>query len=108
MDIKLDDQNRLVSAEGKVCLTVIDTAGTRNKLEIEFTVSAGDYGTSVVGAFDPAEYGVISWEEFFADDSEEVLHDVPEEPGETPAPETLIFNGVEYTLDLNEIGEDNG
>ena len=108
VDIKLDDQNRLVSAEGKVCLTVIDTAGTRNKLEIEFTVSAGDYGTSVVGAFDPAEYGVISWEEFFADDSEEVLHDVPEEPGETPAPETLIFNGVEYTLDLNEIGEDNG
>lgn len=108
VDIKLDDQGRLVSAEGKVCLTVIDTAGTKNKLEIEFTVSAGDYGTSVVGTFDPAEYGVVSWEEFFAENSEEESRNVPEEPDETPAPETLTFNGVEYTLDLNEIGEDNG
>lgn len=108
VNVQLDDQNRLVSAEGKVCLLVTDAAGVKNKLEIEFTVSAGDYGTSVVETFDPTEYGVVSWEEFFAENSEGALLSAPEGPMETPAPDTLIFNGVEYTLDLYEIGEENG
>ena len=108
VDVQLDDQGRLVSAKGKVCLLVIDAAGMKNKLEIEFNASAGDYGTSVVGTFDPAAYGVVSWEEFFAANSEEELLDAPKGPIDTPAPETLVFNGVEYTLDLTEIGEENG
>ena len=51
---------------------------------------------------------MVSWEEFFAANSEEELLDAPKGPIDTPAPETLVFNGVEYTLDLTEIGEENG
>ena len=108
VDVQLDDQGRLVSAKGKVCLLVVDAVDMRNELVIEFTASAGDYGTSVVETFDPAAYGVVSWEEFIASNSEEEILSMPNGPIDTPTPETLIFNGVEYTLDLDEIGEGNG
>ena len=79
---------------------VIDAAGHRGHLEVEFDCSADHYGDTEVKAFDPADYGVMTWGEYM---SRTDLHDFSDEAEHVPdLPETIMFAGVQYQLILDE------
>ncbi len=91
----LDAQGRLTAASGTVRLVVTDCWDTRNTLDITFTLTAGDYGTSAVPTFDPADYGVISRQEYLSQDSVNITQLLARSRGLPPA---VVMNGVTYPL----------
>ena len=98
--VHLDKENRITDAQGTASLVVIDAAGHRGHLEVEFDCSADHYGDTEVKAFDPADYGVMTWGEYM---SRTDLHDFSDEAEHVPdLPETIMFAGVQYQLILDE------
>lgn len=97
----LDEQDRLTAVAGSVTLLVTDQQGETGNLNIVFDFIASAYGDSHVGDFDPAEYGVMSWEEF----SNAGISLYPSNE-EKPFPETVTFDGVPYqvTVENSENG----
>lgn len=96
-----DDQNRIAAAQGSLELVVIDPQGFRNKLEITFDAAVTQYGETQVSAFDPQAFGVMSWEEFQQADAGLLTPQTdPEE--EFALPETVVFDGVQYQLILED------
>lgn len=95
--VTLDAQGRLTAASGKACILVIDGAGRRNRLEITFDLAVTDYGTTQVKAFDPAEYGLISMQEYW-ENPQPLVTEAPVQP----APETVELDGVRYQVRLDE------
>ena len=100
--VETDTEGRFAAGSGKVCLLVEDCAGAVRRLEVEFELSAGDYGTSQVEQFDPEALHVMDWGEYIEalDRGEVVL------PSQPDWPETVVFNGVEYDIVLES--SDNG
>lgn len=100
--VTLDGEGRVTAAAGTVCLLVLDPWGNKNELEIAFDVSAGQYGASTVETFDPAKFGVMTWEEYARQVEKNglpaVFEPTVEEPEEIEIPETIVFNGAEYPV----------
>ena len=68
-------------------------------MSITFTGTAYDYGTSEVKPFDPADYGVVSSQEYFGGNYSVNDIDTPPQPTVTTEPLTTItFFGVEYEI----------
>ena len=60
-----DNQGYMTSLDGKVALALTATDGSIHQLEISFSCKAEDYGeTHVPETFVPADYGLVSLEEF--------------------------------------------
>ncbi len=62
----LDEQGRLTAVNGKVKAASNFWDGSVREVEVEFNLSATDYGASYVKPFDPADYGVekaYAWDE---------------------------------------------
>ena len=97
--VTLDDQDRLTGLQGSVTLLVTDAAGRVSNLAITFDAAVSAYGDTHVGIFDPAEYGVMTWEEF----SNAGISLYPNGE-EKPFPETVTFDGVPYQVTLENSG----
>ena len=97
--VTLDAQNRITGANGQVTLVVTDNGGFRNKLEITFDVTVDQYGETTVKDFDPKDYGVMSWAEFHKMETPPATAAPAEE---APLPENLVFDGVQYQVQLRE------
>ena len=105
--VTLDSQGRFAGAKGTACLLVEDEFGYKNKLEVTFEASAGQYGQSRVAPFDPAAYGVVSWDEYDGGGAFSSVGPARDGEEEIVLPETIMFNGVEYVVMTGE-GSDNG
>lgn len=99
--VSLDGQDRLTGVQGSVTLLVTDQYGHANQLGITLDVTVSDYGDSHVGNFDPAEYGVMTWEEFSKSDIS-----LYPEVVDQPFPETVTFDGVPYQVTVEKSGND--
>lgn len=62
--VTMDDKGRITAAKGTVRILVADANGTSRPLDIAFDASATAYGDSDVPAFDPAEYNVVTYNEY--------------------------------------------
>ena len=89
----LDNQDRLTAVAGSVTILVTDQQGQTGNLDIAFDFTASAYGDSHVGNFDPADYGVMSWDDFAK--SGISLYPNTEDK---PFPETITFDGVPYQV----------
>ena len=111
VSVTLDSEGRITAAAGVAHVLVGDPWGGQNDLEISFDLSAGQYGSSVVEAFDPDKYGVMTWEEYVAKEQQGLLPAVFEIPTELPEeieiPETITFNGVQYEVMAYDYEENN-
>ena len=92
--VALDEAGRITAAKGTVDLIVTDLDGLRNTLEITFDATAGRYGETEVADFDPAAFGVMSWEEFSSLTPTEtsIVEHTPD------LPESIMFEGVQYQV----------
>lgn len=104
--VEFDAQGRLSGASGSVRLIVVDTAGTRNTLDVTFSLTVGSYGDSTVEVFDPKKYNVMSSEEYYAfieggGSLADLLPAAQQE--ETRLPETVTFDGVKYQVTLENL-----
>jgi len=107
MVVELDPQGRLRLVTGTVEIMTHDQLGATHELQVTFTGTADQYGESSVAPFDPEEYNVISVQEYYANADALSINDV-DQPSDMPAgPETIVFNGVEYQLRV-ENDEGNG
>jgi len=107
VSVQLDKQGRVLCVQGDVTLLVLDHTGSEHELVINFKGTAGAYGESTVEAFDPADYNVISYRDYYNGNYDPAMFEtVEEEATEIELPATIIFNGVEY--DLTETGDESG
>ena len=92
--VALDEAGRITAAKGTVDLIITDLDGLRNTLEITFDATAGRYGETEVADFDPAAFGVMSWEEFSSLTPTEtsIVEHTPD------LPESIMFEGVQYQV----------
>lgn len=105
--VALDAQGRIVAGEGTVRIAIIDDCNMQHALDIAFTATAEQYGTSAIAAFDPDEFGVISAQEYYAN-YESYATIIKETPApEVPVeetPEFVVFDGVKYQVTLENAG----
>ncbi len=94
-NVERDGEGRIASVRGDASFALTDVNGEKHTLDIEFDFTAGDYGTTEVSdVFDPAEYGLVSFEEF----AEAAPVDVEGDPFDwdtfmREAPDTIDFMG---------------
>ena len=102
--VTLDAEGRFASAKGSMTILVVDAAGEKHPLAVDFDLTAGAYGETKVDAFDPAAYGVCTWEDFFTSDNDfdyEAYYEATYESFLKSLPETVTFQGVTYTTDID-------
>ena len=81
MDFTLDGQGRLTGARGTLRAASTFWDGSVRVVEVQFDLSATDYGTSHIKPFDPADYGVVK-DGFWGDEEygETLIDWEPEQP----------------------------
>ena len=94
MTARFDAQGRLTGVSGKVVMDFISSDGSAHPVEIAFTASASAYGESAVGEFDPEEWGVVPFLEYYGDWE----YDEGDEVSGETYPETVTLNGVTYPV----------
>lgn len=95
--VTLDAENRVRAAQGTVTVLVTDIYGESHDVTVTFEAAADQYGESAVAEFDPADYGVMTWEEY----NKSGLADAPAQK-ETVLPETVIFDGIPYQVTVED------
>lgn len=97
--LTLDAQDRITSAQGSVTVLVLDEHGQSNDLQITFELTADRYGESKVETFDPAAFGIMTYEEF----NKSGLP-LPSKQHTSELPETVTFEGIPYqvTVEMSE------
>lgn len=106
--VRLDKEGRLTRVAGTITLITHDLLGQDHTLSMTFDFGADNYGSSIVKAFNPEDYNVISAQEFYGSDS---INDwsltLKTDLGMEELPEVIVFNGVEYPLPVDD-GSGNG
>lgn len=99
ISVKMDQEGRIEKAEGTIAFITTDALGENHTLSIAFTAEAYDYGVSEVKPFDPADYGVVSSQEYYSGDYTVNDVDITPAPETTAAPVTHVtLFGVEYEI----------
>ena len=96
MVVDLDTQGRIRTVSGTVGIITHDLLGFDHTLTVTFSGVADLYDISTVEVFDPDKYGVVSMYEYYQMADEQQITDVVQPT--TTAPQTIVFNGVEYPL----------
>ena len=80
-------------------MLVLDEHGQSNDLQITFELTADRYGESKVETFDPAAFGIMTYEEF----NKSGLP-LPSKQYTSELPETVTFEGIPYqvTVEMSE------
>ena len=91
----LDAEGRITSVSADVTLDFVNRDGSVHPVTMKLTASTAAYGETEVGDFDPAEWGVPDFVEYYQLGEAEL----PEED-ESPEnlPETVTLNGVSYPV----------
>lgn len=66
VSIRRDAQGRLAGAEGAAAVALTYVNGDQRRLDVDFSLAVGEYGTSSVKAFDPEDYQVLPMPEALA------------------------------------------
>ena len=98
--LTLDAENRVTGAQGTLGLVVIDQAGYRNKLDVNFDIAVNQYGETHVDAFDPAARGLMTYQEYTEKGPDSLQK--PADDQEETFPETVVFDGVSYQVILDQ------
>ena len=85
-----------LSGKGTAEFTVTDFAGNTHTLTVEFDCTAGGYGSTSVGKFDPKDYGLVTYQEYMKSMGEEI--EQYEDPATIEFPETMEFGERIYEL----------
>ena len=59
VSFRLDGKGRLAGAEGAAGVALVYVNGEEHRLDLDFSLTAGEYGTSKVKAFDPDDFQVV-------------------------------------------------
>ncbi|MDO5436199.1 MAG: hypothetical protein Q4G19_07500 [Clostridia bacterium] len=96
--VTADADGKLVSAGGKVNVNYYTRSGSQHLLTADFSVNIGDYGTSAVKEFDPADYNALpeSYSAVYLDMSDEELYAM-QERAKAICAETGFVLGENYT-----------
>ena len=97
-EFTLSESGDALSGKGTAEFIVTDRAGKKHTLTVEFDCTAKDYGNTHVGAFDPKDYGLTTWEEFVQGEEYEGEEQEYVEPEPVVLPETVEFGLKTYEL----------
>ena len=99
LTIRLDKEGRITRFAGTLALVTHDLLKKDHALSMTFDFTAGHYGNSTVDTFNPADYNVVSAQEFFASDAaKDGLTVLKRDLNMDELPKVLLFNGVEYPI----------
>ncbi|MBR5231691.1 MAG: hypothetical protein IKW00_05525 [Clostridia bacterium] len=99
--VELDKDGRIASVAGKIEFVLTDVFGEKHSLSVDFSGMASDYGATVLKAFDPQEYGVVSASEYYSGDYSINDADDWQSAPEIELPEKITFFGKEYTVKVS-------
>lgn len=88
-EMMLDSENRPMSIKGDVSFAVTDALDVTRSLQVSFHLDASHYGKTLVPAFNPEDYAVVSQDEYWYPFTEEGMAPVS-------FPEKVTFAGKEY------------
>lgn len=97
-EFTLSESGDALSGKGTAEFIVTDRAGKKHTLTVEFDCTAKDYGNTHVGAFDPKDYGLTTWEELVHGEEYEGEEQEYVEPEPVVLPETVEFGLKTYEL----------
>ena len=91
----LDAEGRITAVSADVALDFVNRDGSVHPVTMKLTASATAYGKTEVGDFDPAEWGVPDFVDYYNSNEYGQTED-DEDPEDLP--ETVTLNGVSYPV----------
>lgn len=107
VDVKVgrDAEGRITLAEGLATFTLTDVKGVDHTLEVSFSFTAGDYGTTEVpDVYDPSAYGFVTYDEYMESlgQTQEAVQEFDWEKFVNEAPDTIEVMGKTYETRIKD------
>ena len=95
---EISEAGDAVSGKGVAEFIVTDREGEKHSLTVEFDCTADDYGSTHVGAFNPEEYGLVSFQDYVNATGGVAEEPIYIEPDPSTFPDTIEFGSKTYEL----------